>query len=195
MKSTQLVLGLIGLLIVIGIFMFINSRKNSNQLTSVDPSNSTEEDTSETIEADKTFINKMIEHHMGAIAMAREAKEKSQRPEITQMANNIISAQEKEIEMMYKWKKDWYNDVEKVEMSTGGHGTSMMQDLGEADAQFDLRFIKAMTEHHQGALDMAEGVVESSTNDELKTFAEKIISDQSKEIDQMKEWRSMWYGN
>ena len=58
-------------------------------------------------EFDKTFIEEMIEHHQGAIDMAKEAQAYAGHDEIKDLANDIISAQEKEIEMMRQWQKDW----------------------------------------------------------------------------------------
>lgn len=57
---------------------------------------------------DARFIDAMIEHHEGAIQMANDAKMKSDRPEILQLADEIIKAQTSEIQMMKEWKADWY---------------------------------------------------------------------------------------
>ncbi|MGL4619934.1 MAG: DUF305 domain-containing protein, partial [Chroococcidiopsis sp.] len=51
----------------------------------------------------------MIPHHEGAVTMAQDALKKSQRPEIKQLAKNIISDQQKEIAQMKQWRKAWYN--------------------------------------------------------------------------------------
>ena len=59
-------------------------------------------------EFDKTFINLMIDHHQGAIDMAELVLTKSERPELKNLANDIISAQAKEIEMMKGWLESWY---------------------------------------------------------------------------------------
>ena len=40
---------------------------------------------------------------------------------------------------------------------------------------------------------MAKMALTKSNNAELKTFAQKIIDDQNKEIAQMKDWREKWY--
>jgi len=53
---------------------------------------------------DKAFITEMTLHHEGAIQMAKQALEKSTRPEIKAMSKEIISAQTKEIEQMKSWK-------------------------------------------------------------------------------------------
>jgi uncharacterized protein (DUF305 family) len=57
---------------------------------------------------DRAFIDAMIPHHQSAIEMAVVAHEKSTIPEIRELAENIASAQQKEIEQMEQWRKDWY---------------------------------------------------------------------------------------
>jgi uncharacterized protein (DUF305 family) len=57
---------------------------------------------------DRAFIDAMIPHHQSAIEMAVVAHEKSTIPEIRELAENIASAQQKEIEQMEQWREDWY---------------------------------------------------------------------------------------
>jgi uncharacterized protein (DUF305 family) len=66
-------------------------------------------------------------------------------------------------------------------------------DVGPADANYDLRFIDSMIPHHQGALVMAQEVLQKSKRPELIKLAQGIISDQNKEIAQMQLWRKQWY--
>ncbi len=61
--------------------------------------------------ADIDFVHGMIPHHQGAIDMAKILKEKGKDPELQKMADDIISAQEKEITFM----KDWLKKHEKAE--------------------------------------------------------------------------------
>ena len=58
-------------------------------------------------EYDRMYVDMMIPHHEGAVALAREALAKSQRPEIKELAQSIIDAQQGEIEMMNRWKSEW----------------------------------------------------------------------------------------
>jgi len=58
-------------------------------------------------EYDRMYVAMMIPHHEGAVAMAREALARSQRPEIRELAQRIIDAQQREIEMMNRWKSEW----------------------------------------------------------------------------------------
>lgn len=57
---------------------------------------------------DAAFLDGMIVHHQQAIDMAGIVLERTKRPEIKQMAQDIINAQTKEIETMEAWLKAWF---------------------------------------------------------------------------------------
>lgn len=56
---------------------------------------------------DIEFAKQMIPHHEGAVVMAREALERSNRDEIKRLSNEIIKAQQAEIDKMNSWIKEW----------------------------------------------------------------------------------------
>jgi uncharacterized protein (DUF305 family) len=60
-------------------------------------------------EFDKAFISEMIMHHQGAVEMAELALTNAKHQEIKDLANAIITAQNKEIADMKAWQKAWYN--------------------------------------------------------------------------------------
>lgn len=155
---------------------------------------------------DLRFIDAMSMHHQGAVVMAKEALEKSTRPEIKQLANNIIQSQTKEISQMKQWRTAWYSQASSQPVAYGGANKSIMpmsakqqesmmmsQDLGAADDQFDLRFLNAMIPHHEGALVMAKDASSKSTRPEIKQLNQSILTSQQAEITQMQQWRKAWY--
>ena len=72
---------------------------------------------------DKAFIEQMIVHHQGAIDMAKLAQANAKHDEVKNLANDILSAQSKEIDMMQTWQGDWdYN-----KSVSGSHDMQMMQ--------------------------------------------------------------------
>lgn len=56
---------------------------------------------------DKAFIEEMIPHHQMAVMMANMLLGGTQRPEMKKLAQDIITAQTKEITQMRKWYTDW----------------------------------------------------------------------------------------
>jgi len=58
-------------------------------------------------EFDLMFLEQMTPHHQGAVVMARVALTKAEHPEIKRIAEQIISAQEREISQMNGWKEAW----------------------------------------------------------------------------------------
>jgi uncharacterized protein (DUF305 family) len=55
---------------------------------------------------DVDFVQGMIPHHQGAVAMAKTLLAHSKDPELRKLAEDIISAQEKEIAFMSDWLKN-----------------------------------------------------------------------------------------
>ncbi|HLO50790.1 MAG TPA: DUF305 domain-containing protein [Kamptonema sp.] len=155
---------------------------------------------------DLRFIDAMMQHHQGAVNMAKEVLKKSKRAETKKLAADIIKAQEKEINQMKEWRTAWYPKASSTAMAYDakmGHNMAMTpeqmnnmmmsMDLGAADDQFDLRFINAMIPHHEGALVMAKDALSKSNRPEIKKLSQDILTSQQKEIEQMKDWRQTWY--
>jgi len=65
-----------------------------------------------------------------------------------------------------------------------------MRMSGEVDRDFMLMMIP----HHQSAIDMAKIELQYGRKPVLKALARDIISSQSKEISQMRNWLHQWYG-
>lgn len=79
----------------------------------------------------------------------------------------------------------------KDSMSNSG----MSSDLGKADKEVDLRFIDSMIAHHSSAIEMAKVAQSQSKRSEIRTEANNIIFAQTKEINQLKQWKKDWYNN
>ncbi|EFH88423.1 DUF305 domain-containing protein [Ktedonobacter racemifer] len=57
---------------------------------------------------DKQFATMMIQHHQQAINMAKLLPEKTQRPELVTLGQNIVSTQSQEVQQMQSWQKEWF---------------------------------------------------------------------------------------
>ena len=156
---------------------------------------------------DAQFIDMMVPHHQGAVEMAKIAQARAEHPEIAQMAEAIVTAQEDEISQMKAWRQEWFGadqipPMEQMPMvpgmvGHGGHGTMNMaadvEALRNAPEPFDKAFIDAMIPHHQSAIDAARAAETRPERAEIRELARVIIADQQREIEQMQQWRQAWY--
>lgn len=136
---------------------------------------------------DQMFAAMMIPHHEQAIEMSDLALTRSTNPQLLELAKQIKAAQAPEIEEMKTWGEN-LDHMSHSGMSMGGMLTqSEIDQLKEAKGvDFDRLFLKGMIAHHEGAIEMAQGVLDSK-NPNVREFAGKIISVQAAEISKMKE--------
>jgi len=173
------------------------------------------------IDFDVMFIDMMIPHHEGAIAMAQVALTRAEHEEVRQLAQAIIDVQSREIEQLRAWRDQWYPNAPQMPMEqmmgmmmgmmqgmpgmgSGQQMMEMLQHSMDATAQmralcavqgpFDLAFINGMMLHHQGAIAMAQAALQQAQHPELRAFAQGVIDAQQAEIEQMTRWRESWYG-
>ena len=59
-------------------------------------------------ERDVAFLESMIAHHKGAVEMAKIVAQSTKRPELKQIAENIINAQTAEIATLETWLQQWF---------------------------------------------------------------------------------------
>tara|TARA_B110000503_G_C7169917_1_gene423807 strand:- start:4819 stop:5364 length:546 start_codon:yes stop_codon:yes gene_type:complete len=134
------------------------------------------------------FAQGMIPHHQQAVDMSRLVQQRSSNAKVKALASEIIAAQKKEMKQMKYWLS-----AKKAPLEMG-HDMGMSGMLSEGQVaevkklrglKFDTAFLKAMIEHHQGALGMLP-MLNNSKNSEAKQLAKVIQEAQSGEISLMK---------
>ncbi len=138
--------------------------------------------------ADILFAQEMIPHHQQAIVISEYALTNTDSPQVLELAGEILAAQGPEIEQMTAILDRFKSDL-------GGHAGMVMEGmLTEEDLtllqsargpEFDQLFYTSMIAHHEGAIDMAEVVLASGSDPEVRTLAEQIVVAQQAEIDMM----------
>ena len=61
------------------------------------------------------------------------------------------------------------------------------------DIKDDQSFLEGMIPHHLEAVDSSNQVIKTTTDIELKAFAQNVIAAQTKEINEMKAWYKSWF--
>ncbi|MBV9455076.1 MAG: DUF305 domain-containing protein [Rubrobacter sp.] len=144
------------------------------------------------------FTRDMIVHHAQAVEMANIARDRTQDPSIRVLATDILLTQQAEIGQMQGWLDAWalaYTGSEPA-MNWMGHPTYGRM-LGMASPEeidrlkqatpkeVDEQFLRLMIPHHQGALPMAQAILELSKRPEVARLAQKIQVSQPTEISGM----------
>jgi uncharacterized protein (DUF305 family) len=143
--------------------------------------------------ADVMFTQMMIPHHEQAVEMSELMLGRDDiDDDIVALAEEIIAAQGPEIELMERWLDEWGVPS----MPGGGHGGHGMGGMLSDDELAAIRdaeavdaerlYLTGMIEHHEGAIDMAENVLDDGESAEVAELARAIIDSQRSEIELMR---------
>lgn len=126
------------------------------------------------------FLQMMIPHHQQAIDISDLALTKSEDAELLALAKNIRDEQSAEIVKMKAWLEEANASSHSDSHSMDGMlSDSELAALDKATGKnFDVLWLKAMTGHHTGAIDMT-AMIENAKSAEIKSFGEGIVASQS----------------
>ncbi|TYB61130.1 DUF305 domain-containing protein [Nonomuraea sp. PA05] len=158
------------------------------------------------------FARDMATHHAQAVDMAFIIRDKGPAREIRSLAFDIINTQSNQRGMFQGWLQQWKLNQATDQrpmawMSGHGHGATpaatpgvtpgVMPGMASADeltklkqaqgTQAEVLFLQLMIRHHEGGVQMAEGLLKLSTRSEVVSMAQKIVGGQSGEIKLMTE--------
>lgn len=217
-KNNIIILAIVAIVAIAGVSIFAITNNNNEMMNDnmMSDNNSSQQDASSLVDKnsndykmyselkgddyDRMFIANMIEHHKGAVDMAKLAQTNAKHQALKNMANDIITAQAKEITDMEMWQKDWGYPSSSGEMMMDHSAMGMMADMGQMTEElkgltgdvFDKAFLSSMIEHHQSAINMAYPGQTNAKHDEIKQLTKAMVDAQSNEITQMKQWQKDW---
>ncbi|NBC22721.1 MAG: DUF305 domain-containing protein [Gammaproteobacteria bacterium] len=148
--------------------------------------------------ADVRFMQDMIPHHHQAIVMAALVADRTNNPDVLDVAGRIDASQADEIAFMQDWLRERGETVPDPTAHHAMHtdhdmaGMASPEDmaaLAAADGtEFDRRFLELMVAHHEGAVTMVEELLEqpgSAYDPVLFEFTSDVTNDQTAEIERM----------
>ncbi|MFY1594170.1 DUF305 domain-containing protein [Micromonospora sp. WMMD737] len=141
---------------------------------------------------DVWFVRMMIPHHAQALEMAEMAGDRAGNPALRALAERIRASQGPEIGLMRGWLQ-----ARGLSTEVAGHDHDGMRGMQTPEAirqlaaargaEFDRLFVRMMTEHHQGAVQMATDLLKVGADLTLAEFANSVATEQTVEIDRMRE--------
>jgi uncharacterized protein (DUF305 family) len=148
--------------------------------------------------ADARFMQDMIPHHHQAVEMAALVADRTNRPELIDVAGRIDASQADEIEFMQQWLRErgehvpepTAHDAMHTSHKMAGMATpEQMEELAASKSiEFDRLFLKLMITHHEGAVTMVEELLKqpgAAYDPALFEFTTDVTNDQTAEIEKM----------
>ncbi|MEE4300607.1 MAG: DUF305 domain-containing protein [Pseudomonadales bacterium] len=151
---------------------------------------------------DVRFMQDMIPHHAQAVEMARLVAQRTNNPDIIDIAGRINAAQADEIAFMQGWLRDrgerapepggMAAHAQHTHMSHMMMGMATPEQMAQLAASestdFDRLFLQLMIPHHEGAITMVEDLLDqpgAAYDPVLYEFTSDIVNDQTSEIEIM----------
>ncbi len=147
---------------------------------------------------DVRFMQDMIRHHRQAVRMAELVEGRTNRQALIDVAGRIDASQADEIAFMQAWLRERgqaapdpaaAHAMHQHDTMVGMATPEQMAELAAADgAAFDRLFLELMIEHHSGAVEMVEKLLEqpgSAYDPVLFEFASDVTNEQEAEIERM----------
>ncbi len=149
-------------------------------------------------DADVKFMQGMISHHAQAVEMGALVEGRTNREALIAMAQRISISQEDEMSMMRGWLEQRGLDVPDEhahhsmsddDLMPGMLSPENFAQLTAAEGPgFDSLFLQFMIDHHEGALEMVETLLDqpgSAQDSVIYEFTTEVTADQTSEIERM----------
>jgi len=149
--------------------------------------------------ADAAYLSMMVAHHSQAIDMAELVPGRAADPQVRSLAETIDVGQGREVIVMATWLVEHglpEPTPESVAAMTAMGSTAMPGMLDETDladlaaaegSAFDRLFLESMARHHEGALLMAQDVLDEGEDVRVGEMAADVVAGQGAEIDRMRD--------
>jgi uncharacterized protein (DUF305 family) len=141
------------------------------------------------VAGDQRYIRHMVTHHEQGIELAKLGQQHAQDPHLRALAALMIASQQGENRIFDRWWRGWFSEPmalcsseERAAMPGYLTPAQMADARNAAHREFDAVFIRLMSLHHAGAVQMADNKWHSSGDRRLRLMAHAIRHEQQGEI-------------
>lgn len=139
---------------------------------------------------EREYLVEMVAHHDEAVTAATELS-RSDRSEVRELGQAIVTSQTAQIAQMGSWLEQWHDYTGPAAYQP------MMRDLsGLTGDELDRTFLEDMVMHHWMAVMMSRHLLTGSDDlhPEVADLARDIVREQTAEVRQMTRWLADWFG-
>lgn len=141
-------------------------------------------------ELDRMFLVDMIQHHAAGVPPAHRAMPRLARQDTRSIAAAIVATQAREIGRMRLLLTELNHESSGQDEAPATEDRPDFGLIGDRRIPLtpvdDTEFVDFFISHHEMAMMMAEQVVERGSNAEVKALAQRIVADQTSEVQTMK---------
>lgn len=162
--------------------------------------------------AEAGFARDMQVHHNQGVELALIVRDRTDDPDVRQLAYDIATTQAQQSGQLFGWLTQWglpqagrepvmtwmtrpgrSGEEQGHSMSAGAGmpmpGLATAAQISELSAASGVEaeriFLTLMLAHHEGAVEMAEGLLDRSDDEVVTRFAQAVVTSQSSEIELM----------
>ena len=139
---------------------------------------------------DADYARMMVEHHKGAVEMAKLQLNEGKNTELKAFSEKVMAEQGREIDLMLKHtgKTVQSPNSAEFEKALNASMSAMMGNGTENYNDIDKDFAAQMIPHHQSAVEMAQAYLKFGNDPELVKLSTDIVENQTQEIILLKDW-------
>jgi uncharacterized protein (DUF305 family) len=139
--------------------------------------------------SDQSYMRHMRTHHEQGIELASIAAERAADPRLRALARLMAASQAGENRIFDTWWQSWFEEpislctaAERTQMPGLLSGEQLTALRNAQPASFDRLFVHLMTEHHAGAVIMADRQLRGQGDIRLRVMARAVRHEQQGEI-------------
>lgn len=136
---------------------------------------------SATSAADVAALNRILRHHEQTVVLAEGAVDRAVHPELREFIAGVLRDRRQEIDQLRR-----LGTTSAAAMETAPKPAE------EPTETIDVLFVTRLAAHEEAGQVMAKQLLATTTNPDVKSFAEGVINKAGSELTQLNAWRQQW---
>lgn len=137
-------------------------------------------------EADRQYMQVIVDRDQDMIAIARSAEQIASSDHFRRMAHNCVAKQSEESHQLLDWLVQWYGVQYAPHQTADGH--RMLEHLTSLKGtDFDHDYLTDMIHEYQANVDASRPESSSARHAKLRSFAQQLVKDDSHQASHLQE--------
>lgn len=136
---------------------------------------------SATSAADVAALNRILRHHEETVVLAEGAVDRAVHPELREFIAGVLRDRRQEIDQLRR-----------LGATSAAATETAPKPAEEPTETIDVLFVTRLAAHEESGRTMARELLATTTNPDVRSFAEGVINKAGSELTQLNAWRQQW---